>query len=376
MENEKISEEQDRYLLMETSCFDAAVKFKSPITESPLRVRLCRKGAEIPASFYLYQEERVRMDKPAIVQVHSSKPLSLKWKDAFAYKGPEGGEVWGEGVVLDPAPERITPRRMKRRMRFLERLQGDEQQMLLAVAEYRGTQGVWEKDILNFSPLAHESILKHAIELESDGCIRILGFSPLFLISQKSFVFLSKQILGYLKRYHEHHPERIGAPKAKIQKRFDLHPRVLSLTLKSLNQDGQVVEKGDFVALSHFKMTLLPEEKKIVARLEDMLLKGEFHSVSLGELQKTLRLSAGRLQKIMLILVERQKIVFGKDGYILHSRWLDDIVSKVRKSGKKELTVSEFKDMTGLSRKYAIPLLELLDQMGITRRRGPNREIL
>jgi hypothetical protein len=40
------------------------------------------------------------------------------------------------------------------------------------------------------------------------------------------------------------------------------------------------------------------------------------------------------------------------------------------------MTVSEFKSMTGLSRKYAIPLLELLDQMGITRRKGPGREIL
>ncbi|MDH5743615.1 MAG: SelB C-terminal domain-containing protein, partial [Candidatus Aminicenantes bacterium] len=65
-----------------------------------------------------------------------------------------------------------------------------------------------------------------------------------------------------------------------------------------------------------------------------------------------------------------------KDGFILHSHWLDEIIEKIHKSGKKELTVSDFKKMTGLSRKYAIPLLELLDQLGITRRRGPSREVL
>jgi selenocysteine-specific elongation factor len=48
----------------------------------------------------------------------------------------------------------------------------------------------------------------------------------------------------------------------------------------------------------------------------------------------------------------------------------------IKESGKRELTVSDFKKMTGLSRKYAIPLLELLDQMGVTRRKGPSRLIL
>lgn len=59
----------------------------------------------------------------------------------------------------------------------------------------------------------------------------------------------------------------------------------------------------------------------------------------------------------------------------VHSHWLDDIVGKVIALGKKELSVADFKALTWLSRKYAIPLLELLDQMGVTRRKGPTREI-
>ena len=69
-------------------------------------------------------------------------------------------------------------------------------------------------------------------------------------------------------------------------------------------------------------------------------------------------------------------IVEGIDGFILHSRWLDEIIRKIRSSGKRELTVADFKGMTGLSRKYSIPLLELLDSMGVTRRKGSVRDIL
>jgi len=79
---------------------------------------------------------------------------------------------------------------------------------------------------------------------------------------------------------------------------------------------------------------------------------------------------------MLSFLIEKKKIVQGKDGLILHSRWLDEIISKIRKSRKRELSVADFKEMTGLTRKYAIPLLELLDQMGVTRRKGSLREIL
>ena len=361
---------------METSRFDAAVEFEPPVSKGPIQVRLRLKGAEVPASFYVYQKTESARDETIFVQVHSREPLSVKWKDTFAFKRTEKGETWCEGMVLAPVSEKMIPRRMKRRMKFLRQLQGDEKQMIFALAEYKGTQGVGEKDIMNFSSLSHKSILQLCLELEAERQIRILGFSPLFFISQPSFIFLCEKISNYLERYHGDHPERIGVPRSKIQKRFNLHPRILSLTMKYLVQEGQIMERGDTVSLSRFQLILQPEEEKIMARLEDMILKGEFQSISQEELQKTLRLSKARLQEIMSILVEREKIVLGKDGFILHSRWLEEIIARIRESEKKELTVSEFKEMTGLSRKFAIPLLELLDQMGITRRRGAIREVL
>jgi selenocysteine-specific elongation factor len=121
---------------------------------------------------------------------------------------------------------------------------------------------------------------------------------------------------------------------------------------------------------------LTPEKEKILKDLEEMCFKGEFCPFSFEELQKHFRLSSKMLDRMLSLLIERKKIVQGKDGLILHSRWLDKIISMIKKFGKKELTVADFKKMTGLSRKYAIPLLELLDQTGVTRRKGSLREIL
>ena len=82
------------------------------------------------------------------------------------------------------------------------------------------------------------------------------------------------------------------------------------------------------------------------------------------------------MEKLLALLVERKSVVQGKDGFYVNSVWLDELVAKLRARESKEFTVAEFKDMTGLSRKYSIPLLELLDEMGVTRRKGNSREIL
>ncbi len=107
-----------------------------------------------------------------------------------------------------------------------------------------------------------------------------------------------------------------------------------------------------------------------------MYFKGEFRSVSLQDLHQEFHLPSQKLNMMLSLLIERKKIVQGKDGFIIHSHWLDEIIAKIRNFGKKELLVADFKKMTGLSRKYAIPLLELMDQMGITQRKGSSREIL
>jgi len=361
---------------MKTSCFDAAVGFSRPCGEDPFSALLCTAETSVSASFRLFEEKTEVGEKLTFVQVQTAQPLSLKWKEVFTVKSPDNKKVYGEGMVLDPFGEKVTRSQVKRRMNYLKGLLGNEKEMLLSLIQFKGIHGVQEKEILRFGHHSRSSMLELSQALETEGQIRILEFSPLFVLSQTGIVFLCEKILEYLSQFHEKHPNEDGIPKEKIQKRFDVHPLILTLALKHLTQDGQIKQKEDHVALFSFEMALLPEEEKILGQLEEMYLKDKFQSISLDDLQRSFRLSSKRLNKMLSLLTERKKIVLGKDGFILHSRWLDEVIQQVRNSGKKELTISEFKEMTGLTRKFAIPLLELLDQMGITKRRGSSREIL
>lgn len=359
-----------------TVCFDALIELDVRAREIPSRLMVNVNGETVPVSIYRVGERKERGRVKTFVNVQLSHPLSLNWKQTFTLKCPETGDVLGHGKVLDPAAEKLLRKQKKRRLEYLLGLYGDEKQMLLAVAKYLGILGVQEKDLIRFGPFPRARLLEMSQELESEALIRILEFTPLFIISQDALSYLCERIIQFLERYHEKYPGDPGVPKKMIQERFGVHPRVLNLALKYLHQRGQVVEEDDRVALNSFEMTLLPEEEDILDRMEEMYLKDKFQSYSLEELKKFFRLSSKRMNKMLAILIERKKIVLGKDGFILHSHWLDEVIQRIRNSGKKELTVADFKEMTGLTRKFAIPLLELLDQMGVTKRRGSSREIL
>jgi selenocysteine-specific elongation factor len=263
-----------------------------------------------------------------------------------------------------------------KRQKILPPPAGSEKERLAALCREKGFRGLRERDLADLGYLSDEKLQALGEQLEAEGKVKILSFRPLFLISQESFNYLCEKMLAYLGQFHAKHPSMKGILLEKVKERFGIAEMVLRLALGTLEKSGKVRVTGQRLMLASAKVTLSAQEEKILQKLEDMCFKGEFQSVSLDEIRKGFHLSAERLDRLLALLAERKKVIQGPDGLIIHARWLDEIVEKVKAPGKKELTVGEFKAMTGLTRKYAIPLLQLLDQMGVTRRKGAIREIL
>ena len=363
---------------MRTRCFDAFIEFLVPKESLPSESLLAIGTRKFPASFHFYKGLREEKPEERFAQVCALLPLSLelKWKSRFEIQGIDQEEFLGKGIVLNPISEKMKESKKNKDVEFLHHLLGDEKEMILALVEKLGVQGLKEREIGQFCSLDPVSLQRLSQELEAEGMVKILSFSPLFLLSQESFDFLCQKILAFLSQFHKKHPQELGIIRERINKHFDLNPKILSLVLKYLAKAGPVEEQNGMVKLTSFELALTPEEERILHQLEDMCFKGEFRSVSLEEIQNQFHLSPQRLQKMISLLIERKRVVQGKEGFYLHSSWLEDVIQRIKKSGKQELTVSDFKEMTGLTRKYAIPLLELLDRMGVTRRKGPVREIL
>jgi selenocysteine-specific elongation factor len=362
---------------MKFSNFEAVVDSWPFPTKSVFKGFMAIEGQETPVSVSRFKTEKDETpQRQSFVRIHTDQPLTLSWKNSFEILDRKKGKVLLKGEILLPCDGEIKPKAIKKRQELLQGLSRDEKTMILAITRAHGVKGLTEKELAEFSALTKNKLFELSRQLEGEGKIRILSFSPLFLLSQDSFDFLTGRILAYLSEFHIKHPEDFGSSPEKIQKRFGLSRRVLTLALKHLGRTGQINESKKTVALRDFYPLPSPEEEKLLRDMEAMYLEGEFRSVSLGEMQKRFGLSKKKLDRLMSFLVERRKIVLGKDGFLLHSKWLDELIRELMSSGKTELSVSDFKQMTGLTRKYAIPLLELLDQKGVTRRKASTREII
>lgn len=361
---------------MKTQRFEAVLTLEEEGHMPPAKIVLAFQGQKVSASLHVYGKPAEAGPGQFFVLAWLRRPLSLKWRDAFEVLEPEKLEVVGRGSVLNPFPAQGTHAQKGMDKDFLLALCGGENSMLEALCRKKAARGLRERDILEFALLGPSRLLRLSQKLEEQGKVKILTFSPLFLISRESFDFLLDKIFRYLEEHHDKHPARKGVPLDRLKKRFGLSEKVLALAVKTLERAGKVRQAGQKLILPSREVTLSAEEEKILGQLEEMCFRGEFQSFSSDDIRARFRLSSERLEKLLGLLIERRKVIQGPEGLYIHSRWLDEIISRVRSLGKKELTVAEFKAMTGLSRKYAIPLLELLDQMAVTRRKGPSREIL
>jgi len=358
---------------MKAAVFDAVLDFPLGAAGAELRAEAVFLASAVSARFLDYAAPGRK--RAPFVRVLTDRPADVKWADPFEVRTARGG-VLGRGKCLYPGAPAPQELRLARRKALLVRLDLGEKDMILALAEFGGLKGLMGENLDDFCRLSRSRVETLARALEEEGKVRILGFSPVRLISQASLDLLRGRIVSFLIQYHKKHPAQRGAPLENLETRFEAPRTVLVLALRLLAKEGRVVEEAGIVRLPDFRIPLSAADEQTLSALEAMVLSGELGSVNFDDIREKLKLTPIKLQTLLAVLAERKKIVEGIDGFILHSRWLDEIIAKVRGSGKRELTVADFKVMTGLSRKYSIPLLELLDSMGITRRKGSVRDIL
>ncbi len=318
-----------------------------------------------------------RLSQPYLL-VRASLPEALAWNDCLNFKPNRGGKTI-ELRVICPEAEQVKKQKEDKLVAWLDRLTGSEEDLVMALTDAAGIKGLKEEDISTFCRLQPPQLLQLAMGLEKKGQIYILSFSPLFILSQRSFSFLVKKIYNYIESYHLKRPQEQGVPLKKIQDHFSLPRQILLLALKRLAKDSQVILTKDLATLSSFETKVSAEEAEVMKAVEHLLHQEKFSVASFDEMAQKFKIHSSRLNTLLDLLLRQKKIVKSQEGFWVHSDWLNSLkaqLDELKASGRRELTIGEFKKLTGLSRKYAIPLLEFLDELGLTRRIGNKRLIL
>jgi selenocysteine-specific elongation factor len=148
--------------------------------------------------------------------------------------------------------------------------------------------------------------------------------------------------------------------------------------LQALSAQGKVDTRGETVMQAGRVLRLTPEEAEAREQISRAFEKAGLAVPSAAEVLATLRIDLGRAEKILQILLKEKVLVKVAEGLIFYRGALEGLrgTLRQRKAQNDRISVAAFKEMTGLSRKYVIPLLEYLDRERVTRRQGDERIIL
>ena len=140
---------------------------------------------------------------------------------------------------------------------------------------------------------------------------------------------------------------------------------------------GHLKEEGNGLKLASWEVKPDADQSEIMTRLQDMYEKSGLTPPTLKEVQETLSADLKQIMSILAHLCENGHLVRIQEGFYYDKAVLDDILQKVRKwfANHDNLDVGAMKTIFGISRKFAIPLLEYLDSIGITYRVGNQRQL-
>ncbi|HEV2690041.1 MAG TPA: selenocysteine-specific translation elongation factor [Bryobacteraceae bacterium] len=322
--------------------------------------------AEVEAEFRRIQEtDALAPGLRAYVRFLLSEPLLLLPGDRFIVRMFSPVVTIGGGVVLDIAPPR---RAALDRLRVLETAPAAERIALLA-AESRYGLGMPEL-------LARTGLLEADIQKAVAATSLIALHAPQFwILDAKWAAGQLEAIHETLRQFHRKNPLLAGLSKEDVRsKQFPGAAPWLMDAL--LARDKTLASDGETLRLASHKIALKQDEADASAKIENAFRAAGLAVPSLAETLGKSGVETGRARSILQLLLRDKRLVRVSDELVFHASAIQSLRQLLARKKGERFAVPEFKDWTGISRKYAIPLLDFLDRERVTRRDGDSRIVL
>jgi len=211
--------------------------------------------------------------------------------------------------------------------------------------------------------------------------VRVASEQPLIVASAEGFDRLLANVEQELDEFHKQNPLVQGIAKEDLRGRVaaKVRPEIFRAALGELATQRKIIIAGDIVQRAGREIALSPEESRAKEQIAQEFERAGLAAPAVNEVLGKLPVDARRAQKLLQILIREKTLVKVTDELVFHKSAVEHLrallASYKRKSGER-LPIAAFKEMTQVTRKYAIPLLEYLDRERLTRRVGNERVIL
>jgi len=284
----------------------------------------------------------------------------------------------GGGLILEPFPPKHRARDIAgARARLKALSKGDRAKQVAVFVASADRHGLRRTDLAARTAWRDEVIDATTKEALAGG--EIVDAEGV-LLGRERFDELKQLVLNEVAAHHQREPLLRGLAKEVLRERFFAHSpvEVFRAVLGILEKEDSLLAEKEIVRLREHTRELSGEDSGLRDRLEKIYHDAGLAAPSLNEALERAGAAAQQGRKILQLLIDSGLLVKVHGEMFFHRTALDDLTRRVREFGAKHqsIDVAAFKNLAGISRKYAIPLLEYLDRQRVTRREGDRRIIL
>jgi selenocysteine-specific elongation factor len=338
------------------------------------RVRFHVGTSEIMARALLLDRTELAPGDTAFARFRLEARLVARPGDRFVVRSYSPVVTIGGGTLLDVDPPRFR-RKGTAAIDHLSLLQtGSPEVVLEEHIRHVGAGGVRLTTLAGRVPFGPARLRELLEKLQAAG--RAVAIDRDWFIHPDSFTRLRGLVVDELTAFHRTSPLKPGMSREELRGRAGAaDERVFGFRLSSLDAEGVVKIDRDKVRLASHAVRLSPEQQRIVDVLESEFSRAEAAPPSAEEALGRAGVKGDDEHELFQLLVQSGKLVRVKDSLFFHARALDAIQGKLVAllRERKDIGPSDIKDLLGISRKYAIPLLEFFDQRRVTARVGERR---
>ena len=351
---------------------------KKPI-KNRTQIRFHTGTSEVLGNLILLDSEELEAGGTTVAQLRLDAPVTLVKDDRFVIRSYSPVRTIGGGSVLNPVPQkhkRFKPEVVSGIQKLVDM---PPEEVVVSHANESGYQGIRYSDLRIMTNTSDKKLDGFLTRLLSDKTLIMVDREQRIYIHHTCFEQLMEEAGALLAAFHQSNPLKIGMSKEELKSRLPPHvsSRLFTLMIQQMAKNNQVVQEENTVRLSTHSVSLGQDQTDVREKILDTYKKDGLTPPYFKEFCKTRNLDDAKARAVLHVLVDEGLIVRIREDMYFHREAIDAIRKKLVDflTAHGEISTPQFKDMTGASRKFVIPIIEYFDSRNVTIRVGDIRKL-
>ncbi|WP_300456990.1 selenocysteine-specific translation elongation factor [Desulfobacula sp.] len=343
------------------------------------RIRFHSGTSEILGYLILLDREELLPGDDACVQFRLASPVCCIKDDRYVIRSYSPIRTIGGGAILNPASQKhkLFDKAVIQGLENL--LTADDEQTISFFLSLKGYQGLSFSELRVMTNIPDKKLTATLQKLLARQRIVQTDKDRQIYVNGAFFDTFKEKLIQKLEAYHADNPLKEGMPTQELKSKFQYidDPKFFTLLFTKLSRENLIVLDKNIIKLFSHEVALQVDQNEVKEKIEKIYQASGLTPPFFRTICQDLDLDKKTATDVLYMLINEKSIVKTKDDLYFDARTISSLEQKLIAFLKENesITTPDFKEMTGISRKFVIPLIEYFDTINLTIRVGDTRQL-